>query len=142
MGQPRTNPDTNLWGVLSEPIVSLPEIVEDDSGAVVLFGGEDDGGRRVRLGSDPGAVEGVGDQEHGHQSHHHRRHLVLDRVRGVGFFGRLLVPTRGVQVLKKKPHTKKQPFKPFSLKFEKYILPTFWVHLQEDPASLVKNTIG
>ncbi len=27
-----------LWGVLSQPVVSLTEIIKDDSGAVMLLG--------------------------------------------------------------------------------------------------------
>lgn len=45
--------------VLPQPIVRFTEIVEDNSGAVVLLRRKDDGGGRISFGSDPGAVKRI-----------------------------------------------------------------------------------
>ena len=57
-----------LRGVHPEPPVGLPEVVEDDPGAVVWAGGQHDAGGAVCLAGHPGAVEGVGDQQESDQA--------------------------------------------------------------------------
>ena len=49
----------------------------------MLGSSEDDGGRGVGLAGDPGAVEGVGHQQEGHQQHDEPSDLTLHRVRWV-----------------------------------------------------------
>lgn len=60
---------------MSEPIVSLSEVVKYDPATITCTGGENDGGTGVGLGGDPGTVEGVGNQEGGHQEHNTCGHL-------------------------------------------------------------------
>jgi len=48
---------------VSEPVVRLTEVVKDDAITAVAARGQDDGGRGVGLGRDPGAVERVRDEE-------------------------------------------------------------------------------
>ena len=65
----------HLGRVVPEPVVGLPEVVEDDPGSVVSPGGQHDGGAGVRLGGDPRAVQRVQHQEHAHQAHERSRQL-------------------------------------------------------------------
>lgn len=60
----------DLGGVVSEPVVSLSEIVEDDAAAVTTASREHNGGRGVGLARHPGRVEGVRDQEESHDQDH------------------------------------------------------------------------
>lgn len=55
---------------MSEPVISLSEIVEDDSAAVSSAGREHDGGGGVGLAGHPRGVEGVCDQEESHDQDH------------------------------------------------------------------------
>ena len=59
-----------LRRVVSQPVVRLPEIIEDDAAAVPSACGQDDGGTGVGLRRDPGAVEGVHDEEGRDDQHH------------------------------------------------------------------------
>ena len=73
----------HLRGVVAQPVVSLSEVVEDDAAAVSAAGRQHDGGGGVRLAGHPGGVEGVGDQEEGHDQDHPTGHLV-EREGGAG----------------------------------------------------------
>lgn len=64
-----------LWSVVSEPIVSLSEVVKDDPASVPSPRGQNNRGAGVRLWGDPGTVEGVGDQKGCHQEHNTSRYL-------------------------------------------------------------------
>ena len=70
------HPGTHLRGVVAQPVVGLSEVVEDDAAAVAAAGRQHDGGGGVRLAGHPGGVEGVGDQEEGHDQDHPTGHLV------------------------------------------------------------------
>ena len=48
---------------------------------------QNDGGGGVGLASDPGTVEGVGDEEERHHEDNEAGYLALDRVRRVRFLG-------------------------------------------------------
>lgn len=60
---------------MAQPVVGLPEVVEDDAAAVAAARREHDGGGGVGLAGHPGGVEGVGDQEEGHDQDHPAGHL-------------------------------------------------------------------
>lgn len=66
---------TDLRCVVSEPVIRLSEVIEDDATAVTTAGGEHDGWGRVRLTGHPGGVEGVCDEEERHNQNHPTRHL-------------------------------------------------------------------
>ena len=66
----------HLRGVVAQPVVGLSEVVEDDAAAVTTARREHDGGGGVGLAGHPGGVEGVGDQEEGHDQDHPTGHLV------------------------------------------------------------------
>ena len=55
---------------MSEPIVRLSEVIEDDAAAITSTGRQDDGGRGVSFTGHPGGVEGVRDEEEGHDQNH------------------------------------------------------------------------
>lgn len=64
-----------LWSVVSEPIVSLSEVVKDDPASVPGPRGQNNRGAGVSLRGDPGTVEGVGDQKGCDQEHNTSRYL-------------------------------------------------------------------
>lgn len=51
---------------MSEPVVSLSEVVKYDPSPVTRSSRQNNGGTGVGLGRDPGTVEGVRNQEEGH----------------------------------------------------------------------------
>lgn len=55
---------------MSEPVISFSEIVEDDSAAVASASRQHDGGGGIGLARHPRRVEGVRDQEEGHDQDH------------------------------------------------------------------------
>ena len=60
---------------MSEPIVSLSEIIKYNPAPVSRPGGQYDRGTGVGLRRHPGTVEGVGDEECCHHEHNSRRYL-------------------------------------------------------------------
>lgn len=60
----------DLGGVVAQPVVGLSEVVEDDAAAVSSAGRQHDGGGGVSLAGHPGGVEGVCDEEEGHDQDH------------------------------------------------------------------------
>lgn len=60
----------DLGSVVSEPVISLSEIVEDDAAAVAPASREHDGGGGICLAGHPRRVEGVRDQEESHDQDH------------------------------------------------------------------------
>ena len=65
----------HLSGVVSQPIVSLSEIVEYDSPAVSCARRQNDGGWRIRFRCHPNAVERVRRQEECHHANHSKCNL-------------------------------------------------------------------
>lgn len=61
---------------MTEPVVSLSEVVKDDAAAVASAGWQDDGGRGVGFACHPGRVESVCDEEEGHNQDHATGNLV------------------------------------------------------------------
>ena len=77
-----------LRRVHPQPPVGLAEVVEDDPGAIVTPGAEDDARAGVGLAGDPGAVEGVGEQEEGHHGHEEPGDpFLLSQLAGVARLG-------------------------------------------------------
>lgn len=62
---------------MSEPVIRLSEIVEDDAAAVASASREHDGGRGIGLARHPGRVEGVRDQEESHDQDHSAGNLTI-----------------------------------------------------------------
>ena len=60
---------------MSEPIVSLSEIIKYNPAPVSRPGGQYDRGTGVGLRRHPGTVEGVGDEERCHHEHNSCRNL-------------------------------------------------------------------
>lgn len=69
-GGKRVTRAPDLGSVVSEPVIRLSEIVEDDAAAVASAGREHDGGGGIRLTRHPRRVEGVRDQEESHDQDH------------------------------------------------------------------------
>ena len=69
-----------LRRVLSQPVVSLSEIVEYDPSAVSSPSRQHDGRTGVGLWRHPRAVERIRHQEHRYQANDHSRHLVMAEI--------------------------------------------------------------
>lgn len=61
---------------MAQPVVGLSEVIEDDAAAVTAAGRQDDGGGGVSFAGHPGRVEGVCDEEEGHDQNHPTGNLV------------------------------------------------------------------
>lgn len=72
---------TDLRCVVSEPVISLSEVIEDDAAAVTTAGGQHDWGGGVRLTGHPGGVESVCDKEERHNQNHPTCHLRTNQSR-------------------------------------------------------------
>lgn len=70
-----TKTGTDLWCVVSEPIISLSEVIKDDAAAVAPAGRQHDGWGGVCFTGHPGGVESVCDEEESHDQNHPARHL-------------------------------------------------------------------
>lgn len=66
---------TDLWCVVSEPVIRLSEVIEDNATAITTAGREHNRRGGVRLAGHPGGVEGVCDEEERHNQNHPTRHL-------------------------------------------------------------------
>lgn len=72
---------TDLRCVVSEPVISLSEVIKDDATAVTTASGEHNGGGGVSLAGHPGGVESVCDEEERHDQNHPTRHLRTNQSR-------------------------------------------------------------
>lgn len=61
---------------MAEPVISLSEVIKDDAAAVATASRQHDGWGGVGFAGHPGRVEGVCDQEEGHDQDHPTGHLV------------------------------------------------------------------
>lgn len=64
-----------LRGVVAEPVISLSEVIKDDAAAVATASRQHDGWGGVGFTGHPGRVEGVCNQEEGHDQDHPTGHL-------------------------------------------------------------------
>ena len=62
---------------MSQPVIRLSEVIEDDASAIVAASRQNDRWTRIRLRRHPRAVERVHDQEDGHNQDNTRRNLNL-----------------------------------------------------------------
>lgn len=67
---------TDLRSVVAEPVVGLSEVIEDDAAAVTSAGRQDNRRGGVGFAGHPGRVEGVCNEEEGHDQNHPTGNLV------------------------------------------------------------------
>lgn len=61
---------TDLRRVVAEPVVGLSEVIENDATPIASAGRQDNRRRGVSFAGDPGRVEGVSNEEEGHDQNH------------------------------------------------------------------------
>lgn len=61
---------TDLRSIVAEPVVSLSEVIKDDATAITSTGWQNNWGRGVGFTGHPGRVEGVCNEEEGHDHDH------------------------------------------------------------------------
>lgn len=61
---------TDLRSIVAEPVVSLSEVIKDDATAITATGWQNNWGRGVGFTGHPGRVEGVCNEEEGHDHDH------------------------------------------------------------------------
>ena len=60
---------------MSQPVVSLPEVIKDNPAPIPTAGRQHNRGGAVGLRGDPRTVEGVGDEECRHDKHNSSSYL-------------------------------------------------------------------
>lgn len=85
---------------MAEPVVGLSEVVEDDAAAVAAAGRQDDRGGGVGFAGHPGRVEGVCNEEEGHDQNHPTGNLeeMCNRIIRIPGFTHQREKKRGVQL--------------------------------------------